>query len=85
MNLRRSLNRTESRRGFLKGLAGILAAGAAPAIITTPGLLMPVKKLWVPEQTIVLGQYDVSVIWTISNIQQYRREVSMDVLRSMTA
>lgn len=39
----------ESRRSFLKGMAGILAAAAAPAIITTPGLLMPVRKLWTPE------------------------------------
>lgn len=30
------------RRGFL---GGILAAAAAPAIITTPGLLMPVRKI----------------------------------------
>lgn len=34
-----------SRRGFLRGMAGILAAGVAPAIITTPNLLMPVKPL----------------------------------------
>lgn len=30
-------------------MAGILAAGAAPAIIRTPGLLMPVRKIIVPE------------------------------------
>lgn len=33
-----------SRRGFL---AGIIAAGVAPAIVR-PGLLMPVKPLWRP-------------------------------------
>lgn len=31
-----------NRRGFLRGL---IAAAAAPAIITTPGLLMPVKPV----------------------------------------
>ncbi len=41
------------RRSFLKGMAGILAASAAPAVITTPGLLMPVKKLWVPSNGIL--------------------------------
>jgi hypothetical protein len=33
------------RRGFLKVLA-------APAIILTPGLLMPVRKLWTPPLTL---------------------------------
>lgn len=34
------------RRGFLKG---ILAAGVAPYVITTPGLLMPVRGILVPS------------------------------------
>lgn len=34
-----------NRRGFLKSM---LAAGAGAAIITTPGLLMPVRKIWTP-------------------------------------
>lgn len=37
-----------SRRGFLKGMAGILAAGVAPAFIGSK-ILMPVKKLAVPS------------------------------------
>lgn len=37
-----------TRRGFLKGMAGILAVGIAPSIITTPGLLMPVRQIVVP-------------------------------------
>lgn len=37
-----------NRRGFLQGMAGILAAGTMPAIITTPGLLMPVRSVWTP-------------------------------------
>ena len=32
-----------SRRSFL-----MAAVAAAPAVILTPGLLMPVKKLWTP-------------------------------------
>jgi hypothetical protein len=38
-----------SRRRFLKGIAGILAAGVAPAAIGS-GVLMPIKKLWVPPE-----------------------------------
>lgn len=34
-----------SRRGILGGLAGMLAVGIAPAIIRTPGLIMPIKAL----------------------------------------
>jgi hypothetical protein len=33
------------RRAFLGGLAGILAAGVAPSIITTPKLLMPLAPI----------------------------------------
>lgn len=36
------------RRGFLKGMAAILASGIAPSIITTPGLLMPGRGIIVP-------------------------------------
>lgn len=32
------------RRGFLKGLAGILAAGVAPAVLPS-GIIMPVRRL----------------------------------------
>lgn len=32
-----------SRRGLLFGLGGIIAAGVAPALIKTPGLIMPIK------------------------------------------
>jgi hypothetical protein len=34
-----------NRRGFLKG---ILASGVAPYVVTTAGVLMPVRKLLVP-------------------------------------
>ena len=38
-----------SRRRFLRGLAGILSAGVAPYVVTTSGVLMPVRKLWTPS------------------------------------
>ena len=43
---------TLQRRGFLTGLA---AALAAPAIIRTPGLLMPVKRLAVIAPWVEMG------------------------------
>jgi hypothetical protein len=43
-----------TRRGFLGGLAGVLAAGFAPAAIGS-GVLMPVRKIVAPSYT------DVSV------------------------
>lgn len=55
-----------TRRGFLQGIAGILAAAAAPAIITTPGLLMPVKKLWIPPAAQSMAMFN-GRIWWISN------------------
>lgn len=42
-----------SRRNFLLGLG---AALAAPAIIRTPGLLMPVRKVIKPE-------HELAVLW----------------------
>lgn len=41
-----------TRRGFLNG---ILAAGVAPYVVTTAGVLMPVRKLWVPDDYIMVG------------------------------
>lgn len=35
-----------NRRNFLTGVA---AAVAAPYVITTPGLLMPVRRIWTPR------------------------------------
>ena len=44
-----------TRRGFLQGMAGILAAGVAPAAIGS-NILMPVKTLWKPETGLLWGQ-----------------------------
>ena len=35
-----------NRRHFLRG------AVAAPFVITTPGILMPVRKLWTPQESL---------------------------------
>lgn len=35
-----------NRRGFLQGIASVVAA---PAVITTPGLLMPLRGLVMPR------------------------------------
>lgn len=57
-----------TRRGFLGGMAGILAAAAAPAIITTPGLLMPVKTLWTPPTNLMIpSRLDMLIGWKITN------------------
>lgn len=47
------------RRRFITGIAGILVSAAAPAIITTPGLLMPVRKIIImpdEEQLVFFSQ-----------------------------
>lgn len=57
----RSLDTADlARRDFLRGMAGILAAAAAPAIILTPGLLMPVRKLWTPATVSIRGSIGVA-------------------------
>ena len=54
-----------TRREFFKGMGGILAASVAPAIILTPGLLMPVKKVtWRPAADWPMREvfiYDISM------------------------
>lgn len=62
-----------TRRGLL---AGILGAAAAPAIITRPGILMPVRTialpepwwmtadLWVSEQESLLSKSPTKLIMT---------------------
>jgi len=54
-----------NRRGFL---LGILAVGAAPAIIRTPGLIMPIKPLSLnPRAALdeILGGRDLSLMMQI--------------------
>lgn len=56
-----------TRRGFLK------AAVAAPAIILTPGLLMPVRKIITPLFTGELGSW--------SNVKLHPMQWSLDGLQ----
>ena len=71
----------QGRRGFLRGMAGILAAAAAPAIITTPGLLMPVKALplefaWAMDE----GMWTQSGSGVLTmNLQIFLREIAEKV------
>lgn len=44
-----------NRRGFLTGLL------AAPVVITTPGLLMPVRSLALPEPVFIPGISDMDL------------------------
>lgn len=37
-----------TRRQFMTGIAGILAAGVEPAVLPS-GIIMPVRRLWVPD------------------------------------
>ena len=45
-----------NRRRFLTGMAGILAAGYAPAVLPS-GIIMPVKRLWIPSGMEIMQQY----------------------------
>ena len=47
------------RRTFLRGLAGILAAGVAPAAIGS-NILMPVRKIWTPATGTVTFSFDIA-------------------------
>ena len=37
-----------NRRRFLTGMAGILAAGYSASVLPS-GVIMPIRKLWVPD------------------------------------
>lgn len=45
-----------NRRGFLRaGLSAIIATRVAPAIITTPGVLMPARKIITSKNPLFVG------------------------------
>lgn len=48
-----------NRRGFLKSIL------AAPVVITTPGLLMPVKALEVPRGPVIIVWDSISNGWVV--------------------
>lgn len=47
-----------NRRGFLKGLGGIFAAGVAPAVVGSD-ILMPVRKLVVPDDDLTFYEQPI--------------------------
>lgn len=53
-----------TRRNFLKGIAGILAAGVAPAAIGS-GILMPIRQLWTPPYRPWASAYCMG--WSVVN------------------
>ena len=68
-----------NRRGFLKGMAGILASGFAPAVVGS-NILMPVKTIFKPEIIgIDFGGPDESVIQlmrVIDDANEYAEELT---------
>jgi hypothetical protein len=46
-----------NRRGFLKS---ILAAGVAPYVVTTAGVLMPVRRVWSSVDSLVLSEKSIA-------------------------
>lgn len=79
-----------TRRQFLSGMSGILATCTAPAIITTPGLLMPVRKIILGNSIIgprALYEFEFDVtpncrIVAINPQQQYLADHLNTILRS---
>lgn len=53
-----------NRRGFLSGLAGVFAAGVAPAIVSNP------MKIFVPKQDIVLPRTGRGLTSSIFHIDE---------------
>ena len=76
-----------NRRSFLKS---ILATGVAPYVVTTAGLLMPVKQLWTPPEkqllvvnTVVVEDpafYAVGDVVKVDSrdFQEYARVIAVD-------
>lgn len=63
---RSSMDGGVTRRGFLKGMAGILAAGFAPAAIGSD-ILMPIKKIVLLEPTVSMVTFQNRFFWVTNN------------------
>ena len=50
-----------NRRGFLTGMAGILAAGYAPSVLPS-GIIMPIRKLWTPPKEIIISEFALKAL-----------------------
>lgn len=64
-----------NRRRFLRGIAGILAAGVAPAAVGS-GVLMPIKTLWTPPVNTLddyeEGRWEPSLYVPEDQVARYR-------------
>ena len=54
-----------NRRNFITGMAGILAAGYSASVLPS-GVIMPVRKLWVPDTITVTPTFGLNVGDTIT-------------------
>lgn len=60
-----------NRRGFLKG---ILSAGVAPYVVTSAGVLMPVRSIALPEAGhVMVGQEILSIRLAQDGTRWFRR------------
>lgn len=67
-----------NRRGFLKGMAGILAAGVAPAVLPS-GVIMPVRNLWTPR-IVITGKDGIDrplSEWSLDGLQWTENEIKL--------
>lgn len=64
-----------NRRSFLRGMAGILAAGIAPAVLPS-GIIMPVRKLWTPSRWIDSGPITFHGVHNFSELVIYSNPLS---------
>lgn len=64
-----------NRRSFITGMAGILAAAAAPAVLPS-GIIMPVRKLWTPSTQIVTIT-DYSIDFSVTNSSRWPMTVEI--------
>lgn len=69
-----------NRRSFLKA---ILAAGVAPYVVTSAGVLMPVRELWTPEWTRYALVEDGLTLsfWAKVSSRSLERAMSTDIRR----
>lgn len=72
-----------SRRGFLAGLGAGLVVLAAPAVIRTPGLIMPVRA-WVDELVRVrhVGYFDIVQPWVDVAVEKSEGSEWVEVFRT---
>ena len=61
------------RRGFLKGMAGILASGIAPAALPS-GIIMPIRQIIVPQSLYITGTQILATQETVIDVRRAAEE-----------